>query len=115
MGKLTRMGSTSGIREVAKRAGVSLGTVSNVLNRPEIVALETRQRVQQAIDEIGFVRNGAARQLRAGTSQHIGLVLLDVANPFFTEGARGVEGLANKGGFSVLLCNSAGSVEKGNH
>ncbi|MFL5699165.1 MAG: LacI family DNA-binding transcriptional regulator, partial [Ktedonobacteraceae bacterium] len=48
MRKLTRMGSLSGIREVAKRAGVSLGTVSNVLNRPEIVALQTRQRVQQA-------------------------------------------------------------------
>src|SRR6266576_1510192 len=77
MRKCTRMGSKSSIREVAKRAGVSLGTVSNVLNRPEIVALETRQRVQQAIDEIGFVRNGSARQLRVGTSQHIGLHVLE--------------------------------------
>src|SRR2546422_11721453 len=106
MGKLTRMGSTSGIREVAKRAGVSLGTVSNVLNRPEIVALETRQRVQQAIDEIGFVRNGSARQLRAGTSQHIGLIVLDVANPFFTEVACGGEGLTNKDGFFGSLCQA---------
>src|SRR5436309_5477548 len=112
MRKLTRMGSLSGIREVAKRAGVSLGTVSNVLNRPEIVALQTRQRVQQAIDEIGFVRNGSARKLRAGTSQHIGLVVLDVANPFFTEVARGVEDLANQAGFVVILCNSDDSVEK---
>ena len=60
------MSSISSIREVAKRAGVSLGTVSNVLNRPEIVAEETRRRVQSAIEEIGFVRNGSARQLRAG-------------------------------------------------
>ncbi len=110
-----RMGSTSSIREVAKRAGVSLGTVSNVLNRPEIVAEETRERVQLAIEEIGFVRNGSARQLRAGTSRHIGLVVLDVANPFFTEVARGVEDLANKAGYAVILCNSDDSLEKETH
>jgi len=109
------MGPLSGIREVAKRAGVSLGTVSNVLNHPELVAPETRQRVQQAIDEIGFVRNGSARQLRVGTSRHIGLVVLDVANPFFTEVARGVEDLANKAGYIVILCNSDDSLEKENH
>ena len=109
------MSSKSGIREVAKRAGVSLGTVSNVLNRPDIVADETRERVRAAIAEIGFVRNGSARQLRAGTSQHIGLVVLDVANPFFTEVARGVEDLANQAGYVVILCNSDDSAEKENH
>ncbi len=109
------MSSQSSIREVAKRAGVSLGTVSNVLNRPEIVAEETRERVKLAIEEIGFVRNGTARQLRAGRSQHIGLVVLDVANPFFTEVARGVEDLANQAGYVVILCNSDDSVEKENH
>src|SRR5579872_2457599 len=115
MRKLALMNSISGIREVAKRAGVSLGTVSNVLNRPEIVTPETRQRVQQVIDEIGFVRNGSARQLRAGTSQHIGLIVLDVANPFFTDVARGVEDQANKVGYIVILCNSDDSIEKENH
>ncbi|HLI06481.1 MAG TPA: substrate-binding domain-containing protein [Ktedonobacteraceae bacterium] len=109
------MGSITSIREVARRAGVSLGTVSNVLNRPEIVAEETRQRVLQAIEEIGFVRNGSARQLRAGRSQHIGLVVLDVANPFFTEVARGVEDLANERGYVVILCNSDDSTEKESH
>ena len=109
------MSSMSSIREVAKRAGVSLGTVSNVLNRPEIVAKETRLRVQLAIEEIGFVRNGSARQLRAGNSQYIGLVMLDVANPFFTEVARGVEDAANEAGYVVILCNSDDSVEKESH
>ncbi len=109
------MRSKSSIREVAKRASVSLGTVSNVLNRPEIVAEETRERVKSAIEEIGFVRNGSARQLRAGTSQHIGLIVLDVANPFFTEVARGVEDLANQAGYVVILCNSDDSVDKENH
>ena len=102
----------AGIREVAERAGVSLGTVSNVLNHPEMVAEETRQRVQAVIEQLGFVRNGSARQLRAGHSRHLGLVVLDVTNPFFTEVARGVEDAANKAGYVVILCNSDDSPEK---
>ena len=94
------------IREVAAHAGVSVATVSNVLNRPEIVAQPTRQRVQSSIRELGFVRNESARQLRAGRSRTIGLVVLDVANPFFTDLARGVEDEANEAGLAVILCNS---------
>ena len=86
------------IREVAAHAGVSVATVSNVLNRPEIVAQPTRDRVNASIRELGFVRNESARQLRAGRSRTIGLVVLDVANPFFTDLARGVEDEANKAG-----------------
>jgi LacI family transcriptional regulator len=94
------------IREVAAHAGVSVATVSNVLNRPDIVARPTRDRVSASIRELGFVRNESARQLRAGRSRTIGLVVLDVANPFFTDVARGVEDEANKAGLSVILCNS---------
>ncbi len=98
--------ATVSIRDVAERAGVALGTVSNVLNRPEKVAESTRKRVLEAIEELGFVRNDAARQLRAGLSRTLGLVLLDVANPFFTEVSRGVEDRAAEEGLSVLLGNS---------
>jgi LacI family transcriptional regulator len=94
------------IREVAALAGVSLGTVSNVLNRPDVVAEPTRSRVQAAIKELGFIRNESARQLRAGRSRTIGLVVLDVANPFFTDVARGVEDEASASGLAVILCNS---------
>lgn len=94
------------IRDVAALAGVSLGTVSNVLNRPELVAEQTRARVQAAIKELGFIRNESARQLRAGRSRTIGLVVLDVANPFFTDVARGVEDAASEAGLAVILCNS---------
>jgi LacI family transcriptional regulator len=94
------------IKEVAAHAGVSVATVSNVLNRPEIVAQPTRDRVSAAIRQLGFVRNESARQLRAGRSRTIGLVVLDVANPFFTDLARGVEDEANKAGLAVILCNS---------
>jgi LacI family transcriptional regulator len=100
------MGTTS-VKEVAQRAGVSVGTVSNVLNRPDIVAPATRQRVLDAIAELGFVRNESARALRAGRSRTIGLVVLDVANPFFTDVARGAEAVADDHGAVVTLCDSA--------
>ncbi|WP_353828265.1 LacI family DNA-binding transcriptional regulator [Agromyces sp. SYSU T0242] len=94
------------VREVASAASVSVGTVSNVLNRPDVVAPDTLARVLAAIDELGFVRNDAARQLRAGRSRSIGLILLDVRNPFFTEVARGAEDRAAEDGMTVLLGNS---------
>jgi LacI family transcriptional regulator len=97
------------MHEVARVAGVSLGTVSNVLNHPELVSEETRARVQRAIDALGFVRNGSARQLRTGSTQSIGLVVLDVSNPFFTEVARGAEAAANERGYLIILCNSENS------
>jgi len=100
------------IREVAAHAGVSVGTVSNVLNRPDIVAQPTRDRVNAAIKALGFVRNESARQLRAGRSRTIGLVVLDVANPFFTDVARGVEDEASMAGLSVILCNSDEQLPK---
>lgn len=99
------MAATS-IRDVAVRARVSVGTVSNVLNRPDSVAPATRTRVQEAIDELGFVRNESARQLRAGRSRTVGLVVLDVANPFFTDLARGAEAVVDASSSVVIVCNS---------
>ena len=100
------MSNTTGIKEVARRAGVSIGTVSNVLNRPELVASSTRQRVLDAITELGYVRNDSARQLRAGHSRQIALVVLDVTNPFFTDVVRGAEAAAEEHGVMVVVCNS---------
>ena len=100
------------VREVAAAASVSVGTVSNVLNRPEKVAPDTVARVMAAIDELGFVRNDAARQLRAGRSRSIGLVVLDVRNPFFTEVARGAEDRAAEDGMTILLGNSDENADR---
>ena len=94
------------VRDVAAAASVSVGTVSNVLNRPSKVSPATVERVMQAIDELGFVRNDAARQLRAGRSRSIALIVLDAGNPFFAEVARGAEDRAAESGMSVLLGNS---------
>jgi len=100
------------LRDVAKSAKVSVGTVSNVLNRPEVVAPETLARVQATIKELGFVPNGFARHLRSGYSRTLGLIVPDVANPFFTEVARGVEDAASKRDYAVFLCNSDESASK---
>ncbi|WP_308805616.1 LacI family DNA-binding transcriptional regulator [Acrocarpospora corrugata] len=101
-----------GIRDVAQRAGVSPGTVSNVLNRPEKVSAETRAKVEAAVRELGFVRHGSASTLRAGHSKTIGLSVIDIGNPFFTDVTAGVEEVASELGYAVILCNSAGSRTK---
>ncbi|GAA2373020.1 LacI family DNA-binding transcriptional regulator [Nonomuraea africana] len=100
--------ATTNIKEVAQLARVSVGTVSNVLNRPEIVSPATRERVFAAIRQLGFVRNEVARHLRVGRSRTVGLVVLDVANPFFADVAQGAEALADEHDTMVVLCNSAG-------
>ena len=82
-------------------------TVSNVLNRPDVVAPATRERVLAAIAELGFVRNESARQLRAGRSRVLAYVVLDASNPFFTDVAGGVEDAAREAGLVLYLCNSA--------
>lgn len=94
------------IKDVAARSGVSLGTVSNVLNRPDAVRPETRQRVEDAIRDLGFVRNDSARQLRAGVSRTIAYLVLDAGNPFFTDVARGIDEVAREQHLAVYLCDS---------
>ncbi|WP_029112966.1 LacI family DNA-binding transcriptional regulator [Mycobacterium sp. URHB0044] len=94
------------MREVAATAAVSVGTVSNVLNSPDKVAPATVARVHAAIDELGFVRNDAARQLKAGRSRSVGLVVLDVGNPFFTDVARAAEHRAADHDLTLLLSTS---------
>ena len=104
--------SAAGVKQVAAEAGVSLGTVSNVLNRPHLVSAATRARVEQAIASLRFVRNESARQLRAGSSQILAYVMLDAGNPYFTDVAKGIEEAAQEAGLSLILCNSNESAER---
>jgi len=103
---------SAGVKEVAAEAGVSLGTVSNVLNRPERVSEATRHRVEDAMRRLGFVRNDAARQLRAGKSHTLAYVMLDATNPFFTDVASGIDDAAEDAGLSLFLCNSDNRRER---
>ena len=106
--------SSASIKDVAALAGVSMSTVSNVLNNPGRVSAASAERVQRAIEQLGFVRNEAARTLRVGHSKLIGLAVINISNPFFTDVATGVEEAARAAGYSVLLGNS-GSRADGEH
>jgi LacI family transcriptional regulator len=97
------------IKDVAREADVSLGTVSNVLNHPDLVSEETRNKVRAVIGRLGYVRSETARQLRAGRSRTIGLLVLDMRNPFYVDVAHGAERTARAAGLGVMVCNSAQS------
>lgn len=100
------------VKDVAALAGVSVATVSNVLNAPDRVVEETRRRVQDAINELGWVRNESARQLRVGRSDTVGIVLVDVANPYFTNVMRGAEELLQTHGIGIAIGDSNQSSDK---
>jgi LacI family transcriptional regulator len=107
-----RNGRAPSVKDVAAAAGVSLGTVSNVLNRPAVVSTATRERVERAMAELGFIRNESARQLRAGTSRALAYVMLDGGNPFFQDVAEGIENAADAADLSLFVCNSGGRAER---
>jgi DNA-binding LacI/PurR family transcriptional regulator len=88
------------IKDVASRAGVSVATVSRVLNNLPNVTPELRTRVLEAIEQLDYRRNRVAQSLRVKSRQVIGLIIPDIRNPFFTAVARGVEDIAYAHGYS---------------
>jgi LacI family transcriptional regulator len=100
------------IRDVAMRADVSIGTVSKYLNTPHRVAPETKKRISKAIKDLGYVRNEAARQLRAGESRTLAFVALELNNPFFGDVADAVERRAAQSGLFLFIVGSNGDAER---
>lgn len=100
------------IKEVAKEAGVSTTTVSHVINETRFVEEDTRLRVINSIQKLGYKVNNAARSLRAGKSQTIGLVIPDAANLFFAEFSRKIEDFGFKAGYNVIICNTDNKTDK---
>ncbi|SDR85383.1 LacI family DNA-binding transcriptional regulator [Microterricola viridarii] len=94
------------LRDVAQHAGVSVGTVSNVLNDVPSVNAEIAHRVRGVIQELGYVPNSTARSLRTGQSNAIGFVFTDISNPFFTTLALGASAAAAESGYSLLFATS---------
>ncbi len=100
-------------KDVARRAGVSTAVVSYVINNgPRPTSPETRRRVLDAIDELGYQVNEVARSLRSKRSRVWGLMVPDTSNAFFSEVTRGVEERAFLDGFNAILCHTGGSKEK---
>ncbi len=96
------------ILDVAQRAGVSTATVSHVINQTRFVSVETIEKVQRAMEDLGYRPNVLARSLRSGHSHTIGLVLPDSSNLFFAEVSRVVEETVFEHGYSVIICNTNG-------
>jgi LacI family transcriptional regulator len=94
------------IHDVAERAGVSPITVSRVINHSGYASQDTRERVEAAVIELGYVPNRLARSLRSKRTHTLALVITDITNPFFTTVARGVEDTASDADYTVIFCNT---------
>ncbi|WCM93860.1 LacI family transcriptional regulator [Acidovorax sp. NCPPB 2350] len=94
------------IKDVAQRAGVSTTTVSRVLTTPDAVRAPLRERVEQAIADLAYRPNLAARRLRQRRASLVGLIVSDIRSPFFTDVGRAVEDVAYRHGLRLILCNS---------
>ena len=90
--------------DVAASAGVSVATVSAVVNGTAPVSVETRSRIERAIQSIGYKRNAIARSLKMGTTKTIGLVIADITNPFFTDVTSVIQDVLHRSGYAVMLC-----------
>lgn len=100
------------LRDVAEYAGVSPKTVSNVVNHWPYITDETRQKVQKAIDELGYRPDSLATSLRTGRTKTIGVVIPDITNPFFGQVVRGCEDVLYAAGYNIFLCNTSEDQRK---
>lgn len=100
------------IYDVAKKAGVSIATVSRVLNNSSAVSERTRQQVKKAIEDLNYTPNVIASALTKKSTLTLGLLIPDISNPFFSELSRGVEDASNDFGFNTVMCNTDYSSEK---
>jgi len=94
------------MQEIARMAGVSLGTVSHVLNNTAVVREATRQRVLEAVQLAGYQPSQLARGLRRDKTNMIGMIIPDITNPFFPAVVRGAEDVAFSNGYRLILCNT---------
>lgn len=101
--------------DVARRAGVGVGTASRVLNNEASVSEEKRRRVLEAIEELGYRPNAIARSLKVSRTKTLGVIIPDVSNEFYSEIVRGAEDAARGERYNILLCSTDGKSEKEGH
>ncbi len=99
----------SGIKDVAKRAGVSISTVSNVLNKSKYVSPELVKRVEEAVEELQYVVNPIARSMKNNKTGIIGVITEDVCGLFYPYVIRGINSVADEKGYQVMLCDAMGT------
>lgn len=103
------------IRDVARVANVSLGTISNYLNGTKGVSAKTAAAIDAAVADLGFIPNSGARVMRGARSHALGFIIPDTTNPFFIEVARGIEEVAFRAGHVVVTCNTLGDPDREDH
>lgn len=102
----------STLKDVARRANVSIATVSKVVNKVDsYMSDETRQKVEAAIEECGYIPNMVARGLKTKKTNTIGFILPDIMNPFYAEIAKGIEIEARERGYSLIICDTCINLE----
>jgi len=102
----------SSIKDVAREAGVSIATVSRVLNNVDVVNEDTKKKVQEAIKKLSYRPNIVARSLKTQRTKTIGILIPDISNQFYPEVVRGAEDVANIYDYNIILCNSDSDLEK---
>ena len=101
---------TASIKDVAVKSGVSVATVSHVINNTRFVSEETRTKILAAMEELKYVPNSMARSLRTNKTNTVALLIPDISNFFFTEVAEAIEGVLSEKGYSLFLCNTGESI-----
>lgn len=100
------------IKDVAKRAGVGVGTISRYLNEPDKVSPKTQKKVEKAIQELGYIRNEVARNLKTNNTRNVAFIVPSIWHPFFSGLAYYIEDALDQRGYKLMLCNSDGHPEK---
>ncbi|MBM7615193.1 LacI family DNA-binding transcriptional regulator [Alkaliphilus hydrothermalis] len=100
------------IKDVARKAGVSISTVSRVINESKVVKPETYKKVMKVIEELGYKPNAIARSLKVKNTKTIGILIPDISNQFYPEVVRGIEDIANMYQYNIFLCNTDLDYEK---
>ena len=100
------------IKDVAREAGVSIATVSRVLNDIDVVNEDTKKKVKEAIKKLAYRPNIVARSLKTQRTNTIGIIIPDISNQFYPEIVRGAEDVANIYDYNIMLCNTDLDPEK---
>lgn len=109
------MAKPATVKEVARLADVSTGTVSNYLNHSKPIAPRTRARIEEAIEQLGYIPNAGVRVVLGQRSPALAFLIPDSRNPFLAEVARGIEDVAVSAGYVVVVCNTNGDVSREEH
>ena len=102
----------SGIKEVAKKAGVSISTVSNVLNKSKYVSPDLVMRVEKAVEELSYEANPIARSMKNNKTGTIGVITEDMCGVFYPYVVKGINSVAVEKGYQIIICDTVSQTDR---